>query len=192
MLAAAVFVTACGGSSPPARQATPPYDADYATLFSDLFRPELFGIESSKPAELDGLLSERARKAEAVLPIRVITLSREIRGGTRSYSVVVEQTGPGLAGNSLHAPLALAIPERSPAFGWLEGAGTAWVGTHVLLMFRTFQDGPHFFGTSDTPAVRAAIAEALRNAPVPAAPKPRNASALRRGEGHGLRTNQSG
>jgi len=163
----------CASSAPPkAANSAPTYDADFATLYSDLFRPELFGVASANTMAQDGLLSERIARAEGVVPTRVVTINREVRAGRRSYSVVVEQIGPELVGRSLSQQLSLVIPERSPTFAWLEGAGPNWVGTRLLLMFRVFHDGPHFFGTHDTPEVRGAIQDALQRQAAARKPPP--------------------
>ena len=163
----------CASSAPPKpAHSAPTYDADFATLYSDLFRPELFGVASANTVAQDGLLRERIARAEGVVPTRVVTINREVRAGRRSYSVVVEQIGPELVGRSLSQQLSLVIPERSPTFAWLEGAGPSWVGTRLLLMFRVFHDGPHFFGTHDTPEVRGAIQDALQKQAAARKPPP--------------------
>ncbi|MGC4094679.1 MAG: hypothetical protein QM756_43535 [Polyangiaceae bacterium] len=141
---------------------TPPgYDAEQATLFGDVFRSELFGVGAEK-AEADGLLKDRAASADAVVPVRVVTVNRETRGRQNAYSVVFTPTEAALIGDVPSGPLSFEIAETSPVFGWLEGAGSRWVGTRLLLFVRTFTDGTHFFGAQDSPEVRQLVREAPR------------------------------
>jgi hypothetical protein len=148
----------CASKKPRVEAPSPPtYGGEQAALFSDLFRPELFGIDQASPPEKDTLLADRARSADFVGPVRVTTVTRETRGVNRNYTVVVEATGAPVRGTPRADALALTVYDGSPAFAWLEGIGDKWVGTRLLLVLRYYADGPHFFGTVDTPAVRAAL-----------------------------------
>lgn len=159
----------CGGS----RAATPPpalpvYAGEQAALFSDLFRPELFGIEGAAPPENDGLLAERWHQADSVLPVRVVTTSRETRGEVRNYTVVAQPTAEPLRGRPVPGNVTLNVADRSPAFAWLDGMREKWVGTRLLLFLRYYEDGPHFYGTVDNRAVRDALVRVkLDRAPAP-------------------------
>jgi hypothetical protein len=168
LVAAGLFVTAvgCGSKPKPQVRSLPSYDAEQATLFGDVFRPELFGFGGGHTNSADGLLRERASRADSVVVARVVTINRETRGEERGYSVVLEPAGTALVGSTRAGPLTFSIASNSPVFGWLEGAGTRWVGTRMLLFLREFQDGMHFFGSSDTPEIRATIAAAPRATPV--------------------------
>jgi hypothetical protein len=159
--------SACGSKSKPVARSLPSYDAEQATLFGDVFRPELFGFGSEQSASKDGLLRDRASSADSIVVARVVTINRETRGSERGYSVVLMPAGSALAGTTPAGPLTFSIVENSPVFGWLEGAGTRWVGTRMLLFLREFQDGMHFFGSVDSQEVRAAIAAAPRATPIP-------------------------
>ena len=156
----------CGSQSKPSARALPIYDAEQATLFGDVFLPDLFGFGGERAAANDGLLRDRASRADSIVAARVVTINRETRGDVRGYSVVLAPAGSALVGTTPSGPLTFSIAENSPVFGWLEGAGTRWVGTRVLLFLREFQDGIHFFGASDTQEVRAAVAAAPRATPV--------------------------
>lgn len=142
----------------------PPYTGEQAALFSDMFRPELFGMDGAQPPERDALLPDRAQRADYIAPVRVVTVSRQSSSDGRSYTVVVEPTGAPLRGSIGQSSLALAVADGSPTFAWLEIAGARWVGTRLLLFVRYYQDGPHFFGTVDTAVLRAA-ADAPRQPP---------------------------
>lgn len=154
---------ACGAKAQqgPVRS-LPNYDAEQATLFGDVFRPELFGLGNVRSVGVDGLLRERATAADSVVQARVVTVSRETRGAVRGYSVVLAPTEGALLGDTPSGPLTFAIIESSPVFGWLEGSGGHWGGTRLLLFLRQFEDGMHFYGCADTPEARAVIANARR------------------------------
>ncbi len=161
----------CGSkANPSAARSIPDYDPEQATLFGDVFRPELFGLGSERSVGVDGLLRDRATIADSVVPARVVTVSRETRGTVRSYSVVLAPTEGALVGPTPSGQLTFEIVESSPVFGWLEGAGGHWGGTQMLLFLRDFRDGMHFYGCADTQEVRAVIASAPRaTATAPAA-----------------------
>jgi hypothetical protein len=159
----AVLVTLLGGLGCGSRSSGPPtvlpaYGGEQAALFSDLFRPELFGIEGATPPENEGLLPERWLRADSVLPVRIVTTNRETRGEVRNYTVVAEPTADTLRGRPMTGAVTLTVADRSPAFAWLDGTGDKWVGTRLLLFLRYYEDGPHFYGTVDNAAVRAALA----------------------------------
>jgi hypothetical protein len=158
----------CGSSSPPP-PVLPSYGGEQAALFSDLFRPELFGIEGATPPENEGLLSERWQRADSVIPARVVTINRETRGEVRNYTVVAQPLADALRGRTVSGAVTLNVADRSPAFAWLDIMGEKWVGTRLLLFLRYYADGPHFYGTVDSAAVRTALARVkLERNPRPA------------------------
>lgn len=166
MLTLALTV-ACGSRQPPAQRPLPQYGGEQAALFSDLFRPELFGIDGSTAPEEDGLLVERTQRADSVLPVRVITVNRETRADVRNYTIVVQPAGATIRGKAVTAPVTLNVADRSPAFAWLDGVGSKWVGTRLMLFLRHYADGPHFYGSVDSPAVRMAIASVKIDTSIP-------------------------
>ncbi len=161
-IVATLALGACGAAKKPAhtQAAAVEYDAVQSTLFGDLFRQELFGLESALGPERDGLLPDRTRVADTVVPARVVTISRETRGATQSYSVVLAPTELALVGPTPSAPLTYTIVATSPVYGWLEGVGDRWVGTRLLLFRRVFRSGDHFYATVDRPTIR----ELVKNA----------------------------
>jgi hypothetical protein len=134
------------------------YSREDARLFDDLFRPELFGVEHTiEPPERDPRLQERTAFADSVSRAKVVTVTRggALRGA--SYTIVVRPEGRPLAGKPLPDPLTLVITRRSPAFAWLDAAGSNWVGTRLVLFARAFSDGLHYHATTDTEAVHKVI-----------------------------------
>jgi hypothetical protein len=154
---------ACGSSKHDVPVRTlPNYDAEQATLFGDVFHPELFGFGSVRSVGVDGLLRDRASRADSVVLARVVTVSRETRGSERGYSVVLAPAESALLGPTPSGSLTFAISEASPVFGWLEGTQGHWGGTRMLLFLREFRDGTHFYGCADTPEARGVVLAASR------------------------------
>jgi hypothetical protein len=173
-LAALLAGVACASRPEPIAPESSKYSLEDAAVFTDLFRPELFGVRQSEPPELDGLLAERTELADSVYAARCISVTREKSGGMRSYNVVVVPAGDVLAGRPPPETVSLSIASRSPAAAWLDMATEGWVGTRFILFVRQYQDGPHFYATVDSPPVRLAImrATAVRDRRKPAAAPP--------------------
>jgi hypothetical protein len=151
----------CGSKGPPASNlALPMYTPEDSALFNDLFRPELFGFPGVLAPEADQLLDERVAHASSVVPAKVVTVTLEGDGERKSYSVVVQPAEAALAGRPITDSVTLTVAANSPIFGWVEGAAQGFVGTRLLLFLRLYEDGPHFHGSVDTLAVRAAVARA--------------------------------
>jgi len=140
-----------------------PYTPEAAVLFDDVIAPPVFGFdpEGRDPAR-DPKLRERTRQADFVVPARVETVSRigglEHKG---AYEISLAQTGRPFAGDAGSTPLVLQIPSTNPSYAWVDGAGAAWVGSHVLLFARHYRDGRssalHFRCEADTPELRKAV-----------------------------------
>jgi hypothetical protein len=168
-LASPAALVACGGRAQTPKTVLPSYGGEQAALFNDLFRPELFGIDGAEPPEADGLLGERLKLSDTLVPVRVVTINRETRGEIRNYTIVVQPTAEALRGEPVKGAITLTVADRSPAFAWLDGTGEKWVGTRLLLLLRNYEDGPHFYGTVDSAPVREALARVkLQRSPPPA------------------------
>jgi hypothetical protein len=156
----------CSGTQthPAASDATlGPYSPEAAVLFDDVFAPAIFGFdpEGRHPGK-DPKLKERTRRAEFVLVARVETVSRV--GGVAhrgAYEVTLAPVGAALLGHAPPGPLMLGVPVTSPSYAWLDGAGTKWVGSSVVMFGRHYADGAvpalHFRCEPDTAEVRNAV-----------------------------------
>jgi len=161
VLALAAPPLGCGGRASAPAVAPPAYTAEEATLFNDLFRPELFGIESfGEPPEHDRLLSDRVARAEWVVAARVVTVTREAESAGAAYSVVLEPIAAPLVGPPSGGRLALTVRAGSPAHAWIDASRDACIGIRALVFVRTYADGSHFYATVDSPAVRDAVIRA--------------------------------
>lgn len=140
------------------------YSPESAALFDDVFAPAAFGFdpEARTPAE-EPRFRERTRRADFVLPVRVETISRV--GGVEksgSYEVVLAPTGEPLVGEYAGGSLTLNVPTTNPSYGWIEGAGPAWVNARLIVFGKRYLHGTgtalHFRCEPDNPEVRKIIA----------------------------------
>jgi hypothetical protein len=141
----------------------PPYSPEAAVLFDDAFASAVFGFDTDgqNPAK-DPKLKERTRQAEFVQVARVETVSRvggiEHRG---AYEVTLAPLGAALAGGPVKGAFVVMVPATNPSYGWVDGAGSGWVGSHVVVFGRHFRDSTgaalHFRCEPDTAAIRAAV-----------------------------------
>jgi len=161
----ALLLAACGGSRSGTNGADgaafPEYSATDAVLFDDMLAPALFGFdpEARTPAK-DPKLRDRTRYADYVLPVRVESVSRVGAEHEGTYELTLAPTGPALAGD--HAgPVMITLPKSGPAYAWVEGAGSKFAGSRLIIFVKAFRNGEssvlHFRGEPDTPDVRQAV-----------------------------------
>jgi len=137
------------------------YDPEEATLFNDFFRPELFGLEAAETApESDRLLYDRVARADVVVAARIVTVTREADDREPSYSIVLQPTASPLVGRPNDVPPVLKVRARSAAYAWIDANRDACVGIRALIFARNYEDGLHFHGSIDNPAVRDAVIRA--------------------------------
>jgi hypothetical protein len=165
-LALVALATGCGGGHKKVIVIAPEYQAEYAVVFDDVLAPELFGFDpEGRDPTLDPKLRERALRADLILLARVETISRI--GGVQnkgSYELVLAASGAPLFGKAPNEPLLLNVGAGSPTYPWVEGAGSRWVGTRLILFAKRFKGGPHdkgdvihYRGELDTQRMREAI-----------------------------------
>jgi hypothetical protein len=159
-------LTGCSGAQRRASRADAAlgaYSPEAAVLFDDVFAPAVFGFdpEGRHPGK-DPKLKERTRQAEFVLVARVVTVSRV--GGVAhrgAYEVTLAPLGAPLVGRAPRDQLTLDVPVTNPSYAWVDGAGTKWVGSTVVVFGRHYADeaGPalHFRCEPDTSEVRNAV-----------------------------------
>jgi hypothetical protein len=155
----ALLLAACsrGAGGGPKSPTFPEYSGADAIRFDDVLAPALFGFDpQARDPATDPKLRERTRFADYVMPVRVDSVSRS--GG--GYELSLSATGPALAGE--HAgPVVLLVPQGSPSYAWVDGAGPRFAGSRLIVFCKTFRNGEsqvvHFRGEPDTPDVRKAI-----------------------------------
>jgi hypothetical protein len=165
-LALVLGAVACSGGQGNAQvpdSTLAPYSPEAAVLFDDVLAPAVFGFdpEGRNPAA-DPRMKDRTREAEFVLAARVETVSRvggvEHRG---AYEITLAPSGQPLVGDEPKGPVVLSVPATNPSYTWVDGAGSKWVGSRLLVFGRHFRDGGtgalHFRCEPDTPEVRAVV-----------------------------------
>jgi hypothetical protein len=136
-----VLLASCGPAHEPkaARgEQLPAFTAEEATLFDDSFSPAVFSAEIA--AELDDKLYLRVKRAEAVIPAAVATVTED-RGsdGEHVYTLGLRPTGPPLAGAAWNEPVIVSVAAANPSYPVLQGLGASLVGTPVILFFRRYK-----------------------------------------------------
>lgn len=155
-----VFAVGCSARHSPLEPPPARYTPEEATLFDDILRPELFGIE--QPRELpenDSLLAARLRQADAVFVGKVVTVTRERGGGvqTDGYSVNVRPAGPAISGILPVGVVTLRVGELNPVYRWLDELGVTLMAKPLIVFTRSYPGELHFHATVDTPSVRALL-----------------------------------
>jgi hypothetical protein len=169
--ALAVVAFANCGPSPPARTASaveklPRYTPEDALLFDDHLAlgvlPALL-TPTSRPAQ-DPKLAERARRAEAVVRMRITTVTRDSAGSQAAYSLVLVPLAPPLAGRASGEPLVLRVTEKSPSFYAVSLEGADLIARTLILFFRRYNEQGHLTlhwrAEADIPEVQAAVRRA--------------------------------
>ncbi len=140
----------------------PPFTAIDARLFDHALSPEVFGIIV---AGTDDKLDARAKAAEGVLPMRVVTVSRDTEGDEKeSYELHLTPVGPPLKGPPPPGDLVLSVDSWSPSYSALRTLESGLVGTYVLLFYKRYnvagQTTLHWHAEANTEQVRAAVENA--------------------------------
>jgi hypothetical protein len=166
----ALLVSSCTGGSTPAqdpgeRERLPEFTAAEASLFDDSIALGVFGAElTDAEAGDDTKLSERTVRADAVVPVKVSTVTSDSVGETERFELEVTPWAASLAGAAQAAPITLQVSQRSPSFPFVKSAGTTLVGAKLILFFRRYdQDGRasvHWRLEADSNEVRKVVEQA--------------------------------
>lgn len=169
-LALALLGTGCGSSkdaNAPSRP-LPTYAGRAAELFDDSIEPAAVGLDFDKSylPKSDPLLRERTQLGDAVVRVRVSTVTAKNDGPATTYQVGLV-TLEKIAGD--HPPPAtftVQIDKTSEAHGIMKNLESRLVGYLFVAFVREFvrPDGDrdiHFHLTPDTKEVRAAVTDAM-------------------------------
>lgn len=168
-LALAALSAACGPSeqpkTAPSAQQLPLYGPDAARLFDDTISPDVFGASiDGSDAAADPALPIRTQRAEAVVPVKVSTVTSDTEGGSPAYTLVLSPVGPPLSGRPWGQPINIEIWPTSPSFAFMHSADSTLVGREFILFFRHYNEQGqitvHWRAEADTPALRAAVERA--------------------------------
>jgi hypothetical protein len=162
--------SACGGgkeANDPSRALTP-YAGRQADLFDDTIEPAAVGLDFDKgySPRMDKTLRERTQVGDAVLRVRVATVTAKTDGPEASYQLglhIVEK----LTGKSSPPPdFTVQINRGSESHGIMKNFESRLVGYAFIAFVREFvkSDGDrevHFHLAPDTKEVKTAVGDAM-------------------------------
>jgi len=99
-------------------------------------------LEHADRARAAAKLHERARIADAVLRVRVQTVTRASVNLGVLYTVTVEPLAPALAGDFTPGPISLSVSQDDPAFSSLRLLGARLVAKTLVLFLKSYSGGP--------------------------------------------------
>lgn len=168
--ASACVAAGCGtgpGASAPSR-ALPSYAGHAVDLYDDAIEPAAVGLDLQRGyvPRTDALLRERTQVSDAVLRVKVQTVTAKKDGPEVTYELGLRTVEP-LAGK--HPPpgdFTVRIEKGSESMGILKNFESRLVGYAFVAFVREFvrPDGDpelHFHLAPDTKEVKAAVVEAL-------------------------------
>ena len=170
LVAASVLVAGCGsgnGPNDPSRAVTA-YSGRQADLFDDTIEPAAVGLDFDRgySPRLDKVLRERAQVGDAVLRVRVSTVTAKTDGPEASYQLGLH-TVEKLAGD--HPPptnFTVQINKASESHGIMKNFESRLVGYSFIAFVREFVHPSgdrevHFHLAPDTKEVKAAVGDAM-------------------------------
>jgi hypothetical protein len=157
----------CGGGATGARtprRSLPPYEGHQTELYDDALEPKAVGYELDRGVAplSDPLLRERVQVGDAVLRVRVTTVTSKDEDSGRSYQIGV-RTLEKLAGGQppQESDFVLSVGRTSPSAGLLRAFESRLVGMKFMAFLRAFaRDGEeelHFHLAPDSKDELAAI-----------------------------------
>ena len=159
-----LFAGGCGGGEPRAASATsglPEYTPEEASIFGDDLSPSVFGLPTEIPIASEPRLPDRLREADAIVRVRVATVSQEDLAGKKGFSLSLSVEPAPLKGNVQDNPLEIQLGPTSPALSQVLTAGSQFVGRRFVLFVKRYshhgEPELHWHGEGDTPAFRQAF-----------------------------------
>jgi hypothetical protein len=159
-----VALGGCGGTQPRAASATeglPEYTPEEAAIFGDDLSPSVFGLPTEIPIQNDTRLADWLHDADAVVKVRVATVSQEELAGKKAFSLSLSVEPESLKGRLEENPLEIQLGPSSPALSQVLTAGSQFIGRRFILFVKRYarQGEPelHWHGEGDTPTFHQAV-----------------------------------
>jgi hypothetical protein len=157
-----------GGAAAPSTHVVTPYAGRQADLFDDTIEPAAVGLDFDKgyAPRVDKTLRERAQVGDAVLRVRVATVTAKKDGPEASYQLGLH-TVEKLAGKNAPPPdFTVAINKASESHGIMKNFESRLVGYSFVAFVREFATPAgdrevHFHLAPDTKEVKLAVGDAL-------------------------------
>ncbi len=169
-LAMGIGIYGCGPSAPangPTRP-LPAYSGRAAELFDDAIDPAAVGMDYDKgySPKADPLLRERAQVSDAVLRVKVQTVTGKTDGPEKSYQLGLRTVEKMTGAHSPGDDFTVAVNKSSESHGILKNFEGRLVGYPFVAFVREFvrPDGDHeihFHLSPDTKEVKAAVGDAV-------------------------------
>ncbi|MBX3233725.1 MAG: cobalamin ABC transporter substrate-binding protein [Labilithrix sp.] len=165
----ATTLAACGdgpGASDPSRQVSS-YQGRHADLFDDSIDPAAVGLDFDKgyAPRLDKALRERTQIGDAVLRVRVATVTAKTDGPEATYQLGLHTVEKLTGKNPPPTDFTLQIDKTSESHGILKNFESRLVGYAFIAFVREFSHGDertvHFHLAPDTKEVKTAVGDAL-------------------------------
>jgi hypothetical protein len=167
LLALALLALSCAGSSGAsgARQNLPAYTGEATKLFDDRIDSNSVGLAdvASKP-RTDPVLRARTQSADAVVRVRVSTVTVDVSGGKPAYHLNLAVADPLSRRRLGEKSVEIFVGSDSPSFGIIKWLDTRLMGHTFIAFFRRFA-GPEdavvrFHLSADNAEVVAAVRDA--------------------------------
>ncbi len=165
---ASVAFSACGGpeASAPLR-ALPAYESRDAALFDDAIEASAVGLnlEDSAPVRADAVLRERTQTGDAVVRVRVETVTASADSEGTRYQIALRPLATLAGTRAPSGTFTVVVDKRSPAMGIVKSFDARLGGKTFVAFIREFQTGEerrfHFHFAADSKEVNAAVREAV-------------------------------
>ena len=168
-LVAVLLCGACGGpeANDPSRPVSS-YQGRQADLFDDSIDPAAVGLDFDKgyAPKLDKTLRERAQVGDAVLRVRVATVTAKTDGPEAIYQLGMHTVEKIAGKNPPPVDFSVQIDKQSEAHGILKNFESRLVGYAFVAFVREFSHPGgerelHFHLAPDTKEVKMAVSDAL-------------------------------
>ncbi len=162
------LATGCAQDVRNPKRALPSYVGHMADLFDDAIEPGAVGLTGDKgvyQAKYDPTFRERVRTADAVLRVRVVTITAKDESGGTSFTVGLQSVAKLAGAFPPGERFSLVVPRDGLSAGILKNLDKRIVGMRFVAMVHTFvrPDGDtemHFHLAPDTEEVAQTAANA--------------------------------
>lgn len=158
----------CGPSGPDPNRPVATYSGRAADLFDDSIDPAAVGLDFDKgyAPKLDKALKERAVQGDAVLRVRVSTVTAKTDGPDAVYQIGMHTVEKIAGKNPPPTDFTLTIDKNSESYGILKNFESRLVGYAFVAFVREFAHPGgdrelHFHLAPDTKEVKGAVSDAL-------------------------------
>jgi hypothetical protein len=165
----ALALVGCGGgkdAEAPGRPVTP-YSGRQADLFDDTIEPAAVGLDFDKgyAPRVDKTLRERAQIGDAVIRVRVATVTTKKDGPDATYQLGLHTVEKLMGKNAPPADFTVQIGKTSEAHGIMKNFESRLVGYPFVAFVREFsapggEREIHFHLAPDTKEVKMAVSDA--------------------------------